>query len=316
MSWSAHAPSNIALIKYMGKKPNSANLPDNPSLSYTLNNLQTHVSMESITGSLDIWEPLSDQAGCLPLHLNDASQLRYLAHLAKLKAYFNYTGGFIVRSANTFPEGTGLASSASSFAALTLCAAEAMSELLNKPMPSIEVLADLSRQGSGSSCRSFFSPWALWDDDTVEAIELPYTNLVHHVIIINAAEKKVSSSQAHQQIKTSKAYAKRPERAKKRLAKLIDAFNDMNWKQAYQICYEEFQDMHQLFNTCEQPFSYITPECEAVLKALCELWEKHDDGPLITMDAGPNIHLLFRPDQAEWMDFIKNDPLMSKYALI
>ena len=49
MHWLAQAPSNIALIKYMGKKDENSNLPDNSSLSYTLNNLLSTVKLEVIT---------------------------------------------------------------------------------------------------------------------------------------------------------------------------------------------------------------------------------------------------------------------------
>ncbi len=50
MQWFAQAPANIALIKYMGKKDNEKNIPDNPSLSYTLNNLLSSVVLESHSG--------------------------------------------------------------------------------------------------------------------------------------------------------------------------------------------------------------------------------------------------------------------------
>ena len=58
MHWLAHAPANIALIKYMGKKDESSNNPDNSSLSYTLNNLLSTVKLEKIDSAHDVWEPL------------------------------------------------------------------------------------------------------------------------------------------------------------------------------------------------------------------------------------------------------------------
>lgn len=49
MYWLAHAPANIALIKYMGKKDDNSNSPDNPSLSYTLNELKSTVRLEKMS---------------------------------------------------------------------------------------------------------------------------------------------------------------------------------------------------------------------------------------------------------------------------
>src|SRR6476659_4687638 len=113
MQWLAQAPSNIALIKYMGKKDVQQNLPDNPSLSYTLNKLLSTVLLEQYPGKKDLWEPLHTP-GAPPFTLSEASQERFLSHLLFLKKQFNYKGCFVVRSSNNFPLGSGLASSASS----------------------------------------------------------------------------------------------------------------------------------------------------------------------------------------------------------
>ena len=315
MHWFAQAPSNIALIKYMGKKDSERNIPINPSLSYTLNNLLSSVMLEQHPGKKDFWEPLNTPGGGLFI-LSIAAQERFLQHLARLKAQFNYTGAFVVRSCNNFPHSSGLASSASSFAALTKCAALALSELTQKPLPSIETQAQLSRLGSGSSCRSFFSPWALWDDETVEAIHLPYQQLIHQVIIISHAEKDVSSSEAHQRICTSKLYKTRPARAKANLKSLLNAFETRDWKAAHDVCWQEFQDLHQLFSTSASPFSYISEQSKATLTMLQQLWQREGDGPLVTMDAGPNIHLLYRPEQADIAFRFKQEYLLGNYDVL
>ena len=312
MQWFAQAPANIALIKYMGKKDPDKNLPDNPSLSYSLDNLLTNVMLETHAGTKDIWEPLTIP-GAEPFTLSPAAQERFLHHLAALKTWFNYTGAFIVRSSNNFPHSSGLASSASSFAALTKCAALALSELTHRPIPSIETQATLSRQGSGSSCRSFFSPWALWDNDSVKAVELPYMALRHEVIIISKDVKEVSSSAAHQRVLTSPFYTTRAERARQHLHLLLDAFAKKDWTAAYQICWREFQDMHQLFSTCAQPFSYMTDKTHVALATLQDLWQRFGDGPIVTMDAGPNIHLLYRTDQADMAIEFKKNYLTGNY---
>lgn len=315
MQWFAQAPSNIALIKYMGKKDTEKNIPSNPSLSYTLNNLLSSVMLESHPGKKDCWEPL-ETPGTLPIQLSTAAQERFLNHLNWLKLKFEYTGAFIVRSCNNFPHSSGLASSASSFAALTKCATLALTELTKTTPPTIETQAQWSRHASGSSCRSFFSPWALWHEEEVHALNLPYKDLHHEVIIISHEEKKTLSSEAHRRIQTSPDFSDRPLRAQKNLKELQIALEAKDWPQAYQVTWREFQDMHALFATAQPPFNYINARSQAVLNNAQEFWEKEGDGPLVTMDAGPNIHLLYRSDQLDCANRFKQTYLVGNYDVL
>ncbi|MBA4696821.1 MAG: diphosphomevalonate decarboxylase [Legionella sp.] len=315
MQWFAQAPSNIALIKYMGKEDAQSNIPSNPSLSYTLPKLLSNVALESTHWKEDFWEPLEVPGG-ENFTLSAKDQLRFLSHLNYLKGFFNYQGCFVVRSSNNFPLSSGLASSASSFAALTKAAVAALSELTKVEPPSLEVQSELSRVGSGSSCRSFYAPWALWEGENVKAIKLPYMNLIHQVVIISRAEKKISSREAHQRVKTSPLFKGRPERAIENLKLLLQAFDAKAWIDAYHICWQEFMDMHQLFTTSTPSFSYMTEQTEALLKAIETHWENHGDGPLVTMDAGPNVHLLYREDQQVMASQFTQDYLVGNHDFI
>ncbi len=315
MHWLAQAPANIALIKYMGKKDEHSNLPDNSSLSYTLNNLLSTVKLETNPSKKDIWEPLNIP-GAAEFQLSKEGQKRFIDHLARIKNHFGYVGGFLVQSSNNFPHSSGLASSASSFAALTKCAVLALSELTQKPLLTIDEQAQLSRQGSGSSCRSFYSPWALWKEDEVKAIDLPYKHLIHQVIVISSKEKEVASSEAHKRVKTSPLYSSRTTRAEDNLKILMRALHAEDWSSVYQVCWREFQDMHNLFNSCDKPFTYMTENSLSLLSILQKQWNKIGDGPIVTMDAGPNIHLLYRPDQVEIARQFKQDYLIGNYDVL
>ena len=315
MQWLAQAPSNIALIKYMGKKDNENNIPSNPSLSYTLNNLLSSVLLEPHPGKKDVWEPL-ESPGTLPIQLSLSAQARFLNHLHWIKLKFAYEGAFIVRSCNNFPHSSGLASSASSFAALTKCAALALTELTQSAPPTIETQAQWSRHASGSSCRSFFSPWAFWYEEDVQALDLPYHDLHHEVIIISHDEKKILSSEAHRRIQTSPDFAERPIRAQRNLKELQMALESRDWPKAYRITWREFQDMHALFTTAQPPFSYMSARSEEVLQNAQKFWQKEGDGPLVTMDAGPNIHLLYRPDQIDCANRFKQTYLVGNYDVL
>lgn len=316
MQWFAQAPANIALIKYMGKNDSQKNIPANPSLSYTLPNLLSSVMLEAQAGNHDYWEPLEMPGANSILNLSHNAQKRFLNHLQFIKDYFEYEGSFVVRSCNNFPLSSGLASSASSFAALTKCAVLALCELQKREEPPVEVIASLSQIGSGSSCRSFFSPWALWQDHEVGGIDISYQQLIHQVIVISHEEKAVSSSEAHKRVLSSHNFAGRPQRATENLKVLLNAFEAKDWHNAYLICWREFQDMHQLFSSCEKPFSYMTQSSRDVLQLIQDEWNKNDDGPIVTMDAGPNIHLLYRLDQQDKATQFKQRYLVGNYDVL
>lgn len=313
MIWFTEAPSNIALIKYMGRKDEAKKIPENASLSYTLPHLKSFVELEVSSQNKSYWKPLTFPE-ILPLILSQQGQQRFLNHLQRIQDYFSYKGYFVVRSGNNFPQASGLASSASSFAALTLAAVKAICSLTHQTEPPIKIIAQLSRLGSGSSCRSFYAPWALWRDESVESIQLPYTQLNHQVVMLDQTEKSVLSSEAHRQVQTSPFYTKRQERAEKRLSLLLDALKNKHWSDAYAVTWEEFQDMHHLFETALPAFSYRSEASLSLLNQLRNYWEKKGDGPLITMDAGPNIHLLYREDQQEIQSEIEHHYLRAYHV--
>lgn len=307
--WIATAPSNIALIKYMGKTDAMGNRPSNVSVSYTLSHLKSWVELEYVPSmEEDGWEPLR-QYGARKfeaLRLSVKGLARFISHLQVLKKAFEFQGAFVIRSANDFPSDCGLASSASSFAALTKAALLGLSDLTGRETVAggvggvaLSEAAAWSRKGSGSSCRSFFAPWALWSQDRVSEVrELKSLGeLVHQVVVVDDDIKSVSSSEAHRRVTSSLLFAGRADRAEIRAQELIAALRDDRWEKAFEITWAEFWDMHALFETSQPSFAYMTPGSLEVLRFVRgKFWDKHDRGPLVTMDAGPNIHLLYRPD--------------------
>lgn len=293
-SWEASAPANIALIKYMGKTAEGQ--PVNSSLSYTLPHLTTTVTLIRKDHGEDEWG--AEEGDFV---LNEAEQARFLAHLKRVKEHFKCEQAFKVRSKNSFPSHCGLASSAASFAALTRCVVAAVTELLPRADAhklTRRQLSDLSRQGSGSSCRSFFDQWALWSpEDGVEAIALPYPELQHYAAVVSTQPKPVSSSEAHQRVQNSLLFTGRPERAERRLQSLIYHLHKQDWQGAFEVVWQEYWDMHALFETSQPNFGYMQAGTLSVLQLVRDCWAAKQDGPLVTLDAGANVHVLFRPDQ-------------------
>lgn len=297
MTWRAQAPSNLALIKYMGKT-DASNQPLNTSLSWTMSNLISEVVLTESAQTQ--WRPLDPVHGTQSMSLSETGRNKFLKHFDFLCRQWGVEGSYEIASRNNFPSDCGLASSASSFAALTLATYKLACERGSKWLDlNQNQLAALSRQGSGSSCRSFFAPWAIWDEQGARAIELPVKEIIHHVVVVSRDKKGVSSSQAHQRVQASPLLKGRAERAHERLHLLLNAFEDSDWRSAYEVVWGEFWDMHVLFETSSPPFGYMTARSLAVLEWCRAYWDQHDDGPLVTMDAGPNVHVLFRPDQLE-----------------
>ncbi len=292
----------------MGKTDPVLNLPCNASISYTLEHLRTYVRLKANPQLKEDQWALLERADLRPMTLSEHGKNKFIRHLHFLKEKLNIKNYFEVESANNFPSDCGLASSASSFAALTLAVAHWAKEVdrnSNQEVLSVETLAFLSKKGSGSSCRSFFSPWAVWSLAEVKAIELPFKNLRHQVILCDEKSKLVSSSQAHQKVLSSELFLGRPERAEARFINLVSALKAKKWSESFDICWNEMWDMHVLFHTSKPPFMYMNGDSQKVLAQLLEFWQKNGDGPLVTMDAGSNIHLLYRTDQKEIYDRLK-----------
>ena len=312
------APSNIALIKYMGKVDSrsgssgtmltnaatvtefSRNRPTNSSLSWTLQHLRTFVRIRTLgaDAEADVWRPFI-RSDLLVMELSEIGLAKYLNFFSELKKEFKLKDFYEIESGNNFPSDAGLASSASSFAALTLVAHELYKKNGGQSVYTPKELAKISQKGSGSSCRSFFKTWSLWHQTGAEGINLPFENLHHLVIICDDKKKAVTSSEAHVRVITSDMFRGRPERAEDRLQSLITHMRAKNWKQCFHICWNEFWDMHNLFHTSNPPFVYMSDQTMKALNSLLKFWQTYDDGPLITMDAGSHIHLLFREDQLE-----------------
>jgi diphosphomevalonate decarboxylase len=258
--------------------------------------LYTKVELEHTDRDADFFEPLAAKN---PVALSEKAVGRFLSHLDRLKKHFGIQQNFVVRSYNNFPKDSGLASSASSFAGLTRAFGNYLKEFGREV--SDQELAQLSRQGSGSSCRSFFEPWSRWDakEGVVSGFEIPFKKIIHVALVVSADSKEVSSSEAHKKVSESPLFAGRTDRAENRLFQLMASFQSANWESAYQTCKAEFWDMMGLFHTCTPSFSYLKPGSIEILNWVDEVWKTKGDGPIVTMDAGPNVHLLFREDQIE-----------------
>jgi diphosphomevalonate decarboxylase len=326
------APSNIAVVKYMGKVDSQLNLPSNGSLSLTLNALATDALFERVKESSEVrWSAdlgaelvaqfQRDNSTGLQMDLpklDEKGRSRMERHALRVRekvpAILTRHGfevladpsqvGFQFCAGNTFPAASGIASSASSFAAVTLGVTSILMKdpmklktSWNKQIEFRRELAELSRQGSGSSCRSFEGPWVQWENTRAQSVKNGLPEMVDLVVVVGKTPKDVSSSEAHLRVKTSPLWNQRVERVSDRLKKVSDAIHDGDFKTLASESWLEMWEMHSLFHTSSQPFTYWLPGSMTVLKQLMKWVERPEllglTSPLlVTMDAGPNLHCL------------------------
>jgi diphosphomevalonate decarboxylase len=334
MSILVRAPSNIALIKYMGKTDVEKNLPDNSSLSMTLDRLSTYMKIDFIGGAAGEFKlrsgfdplPAGVSAPYIP-EIKGAGLEKMLKHwkritdampgfleAAGLRARVEGPHAVTLQTLNTFPMGSGIASSASSFAALTLAGlmasvheqdAEKLRTLWKENSARAIALkrqcAKISRQGSGSSCRSFEGPWVEWSNEDALAFETAMPEMAHFVVVLSKTEKQVSSSQAHQRVKTSPQWAGRVARVNQRFDQMKAAMTEGNVAKVARLAWTEMWEMHNLFHTAAEPFSYWLPGTINALHTFADdILSSHP--PIVTLDAGPNLHVLVpKADRVKWL---------------
>ena len=138
MITTAKAPANIAFIKYWGKSNEKLRLPMNSSISMNLSEVYTTTSVEFSEKFKEDFIYIDGKRVKAKEKERVVGQLDLIRNLARIRLRAK------VKSRNNFPKGTGLASSASGFAALTLAASKAAGlNLSEKELSIIELLGYL-----------------------------------------------------------------------------------------------------------------------------------------------------------------------------
>lgn len=289
------APSNIALCKYWGKRDLDLNLPVNPSLSVSLSHLGTKTRIEPIEGPVDeIWLN-GQQMRADTLFAKRLSAFVDLFRQTKFQA-------LRVQTRNNIPTAAGLASSASGFAALTLALNDGLDLQLDKP-----ALSMLARLGSGSACRSIYSGFVEWHmghrddgaDSHAHPIAASWPGLAVGLVKVDEGVKSVSSrSGMARTVDSSHLYQSWPLQANTDLVKLHRAIETQNFQLLGSTAEQNALSMHATMIASWPPLVYWQPDS---LKAMQRVWSLRQQGLEIyfTMDAGPNLKLLFNNQDSQ-----------------
>ncbi len=315
------SPSNIALVKYWGK--HGKQLPQNPSISFTLSECrsETFVSFEK-----------ADRFGFsffFEGNENPAFGAKIEKFLLENQAFFPFINqlNLKVESRNTFPHSSGIASSASSMSAFVMCLLEIERSLsLSKGRPIDMVLRKasyFSRLASGSAARSVFPKMALWgatpyykgssDEYAVSFADdiHPVFKTFHDSILIVSGETKSVSSRAGHALMEGNPYAPaRYAQANENIKNLLAALKSGDLDTFINITESEALQLHALMMCSNPSFILMKPNTLRIIEEVRTFRNKPQIPLCFTLDAGPNVHLLYPDSEAEKVEsFIKSELL-------
>lgn len=303
------SPSNIALVKYWGKKP--VQIPRNPSVSFTLSQAVTKTKLH--------FSPAQGKEMKLRFSFegkqNATFEKKTAIFFKSLLPLFPFIGqlDFEIFSENSFPHSAGIASSASGMSALALCLCTIEKEYFSTFTDADSFLKKASfvaRLGSGSACRSLYGGCAIWGETTAmentsDLYGIPF-NALHPVfqtyrdtiLIVDAGAKKVSSRAGHSLMETNPFATARFGQAKQHLTMLLKALQTGDTETFIRITESEALTLHAMMMT-SQPYYMLLKAASVVIIEKVFAFRKRSGLPLsFTLDAGPNIHLLY-PENIE-----------------
>lgn len=283
---SAIAPSNIAFTKYWGKKNEELRLPENGSISMCLSNLLTTTTVEFSK------EYTHDEVIINGIR-EDKEVSRVINHLDRIRKLANMNLYAKVVSENNFPSGTGLSSSASGFAALTLAATRAAGLDLSEKDLSI-----LARQGAGSACRSIPSGFVEWlDGDSSETsfsktiFPPDYWAIADVVAVVSEGRKEISSTEGQREASSSPFLKIRLSRMKNKNKEVKKIIKEKNFTKLGELSEEEALELHAIMLTQTPPLIYLLPNTILLMK-LVQKWREEGLECYFTINTGQDVHIL------------------------
>lgn len=303
-SWSA--PSNIALVKYWGKKENGEQIPANPSISFTLNNCKTITSVEVSK---------KDKAQDFSFDLLFEGQPKE-EFKPKIQKFFERIEKFCpylkeyqitIDTQNTFPHSSGIASSASGMAALAMNIMS-LEKAINPAISDEYFYAKasfLARLGSGSACRSVKGEVVAWGENkTIEGssdlfgveFDLLHENFKHFqdtILLVDKGEKQVSSTVGHNLMHGHPYAEKRFEQAHENISLLVTVLKNGNVTEFIKIVESEALTLHAMMMTSMPYFILMKPNTLEIINKIWKFRAETNIPVCFTLDAGANVHVLY-----------------------
>ncbi|MFA9370950.1 MAG: diphosphomevalonate/mevalonate 3,5-bisphosphate decarboxylase family protein [Labilibaculum antarcticum] len=317
VSW--ESPSNIALIKYWGKKGNQ--LPCNPSVSMSLKN--------SLTRTKLTYKTMGDE-GHMSFLFEGKRQVLFEQRISKffdsLPSQFKFLKDFqlSISSENTFPHSTGIASSASAMSSLALCLCSMEEEITGVQVENAEFYRKASliaRLGSGSASRSVYGGFAAWGESnsfskSSDEYAVPFSQFTHPVfqdfqdtiLLVSSKKKEVSSSAGHQLMVNHPYATARYAQANSHFERMLGVLKSGDLEEFVEIMENEALSLHGLMMNSTPSYTLLKPNTLELIERI-RLFRASSRIPIgFTLDAGPNIHLMYpKSEKEKVVPFIDSD---------
>ncbi len=315
------APSNIALVKYWGKKENQ--IPANPSISFTLNACATTTTLS--------YRKLEEKGASFSFDLlfegnkKDDFKPKIETFFERIEKYLPFLKEFhfTIETSNSFPHSSGIASSASGMSALALCLMEIQRKMNSNLSQEFfnKKASFLARLGSGSACRSIEGDIIQWGDHLMidgssDLYGIKYPFQVHDIfknyhdtiLLVDKGQKQVSSTVGHNLMHGHPYAEQRFDQAHKNLSKLKDVFSKGNVKDFIEIVESEALTLHGMMMTSLPYFVLMKPNTLRIINKIWSFRELTKANICFTLDAGANVHVLYpENEKKEIHQFIKNE---------
>ncbi len=293
------SPSNIAIVKYWGK--HGTQLPNNPSISFTLSNCFTETKItysENESMSLEFYFEGKE---------NPAFKAKIEKYLNENRRYFSFLNNLDLKieSYNSFPHSSGIASSASSMSALIMC----LLEIKYKDAKiDLREASYLSRLASGSAARSVYPTMTLWGKthslpESSDEYAIPIGEMINPVfktyhdsiLIVSSKEKSVSSRAGHSLMDNHPMAESRYATARKNTEDLLTILKQGDLEGFIRITESEANQLHDLMSTSTPSYTLKEPNTIRIIDEILNFRKDTELPVCYTLDAGPNVHLLY-PD--------------------
>lgn len=293
------SPSNIAFVKYWGKKGHQ--IPANPSLSMTLKDCFTETMVTFIPHDTLLVELYLEEKK------EDKFALKIKTYLEGLVPELPLLKNIrcIVKTKNTFPHGTGIASSASGMSAFALCLTDYLHFLSGEEISEVfyKRASYLSRLASGSACRSIYGGFTTWGASELNEssdkyatpfeVHSEFSHLKDSILIISSEEKSVSSRSGHGRMNEHPFAESRFLQAKSNFSLMVSALKSGDMETMGRILEGEALSLHAMMMTSPEAYMLMRPN---TLAAIERIWAMRRETGLplyFTLDAGPNLHLIY-----------------------
>ena len=333
-SFTWKTPSNIALVKYWGKQ--EPQIPENTSISFTLDACFTlttleykrHAELDSASFDENLKQVQVDGLGEVAQNENynfdiyfegekkDDFKPKIETFFKRIEKYVSFLKDFdfVIKSRNSFPHSSGIASSASGMSALALCVMSIEKELTPEMTNEYfnKKASFLARLGSGSACRSIEGELIVWGNhDKIEGssnlfgVQFPYKihqnfkNYHDTILLVDEGEKQVSSTIGHKLMHNHPFAQQRFKQANDNISKISEVLQNGNMKEFVAIVESEALSLHAMMMTSSPYFILMKPNTLKIINKIWKFRAETNSHICFTLDAGANVHVLFPENEKE-----------------